>query len=315
MIEIWLAFLLDYIAGDPLWFPHPVRLMGKYISWWDRHAVKRWKGQRFWGLCMAITLVLVSFLLPAILLYWLFHVSAGLGLAAHVLLLWTCIALRCLDKEVMKVYESLKKGQVLEARKQVSYLVSRDTQSLDEEGIIKAAVETGVENISDGVIAPLFYMLIGGAPLAMAYKAINTMDSMVGYQNERYQEFGYFPAKLDDIANFIPARLTGWLMVFTAFLAQSNYKGAVDIMKRDHHKSKSPNAGWPEAAFAGAEGIQLLGPSFYFGKLVEKPYIGDALRPIGINHIKRTRIYMYASAFLLLLAGTVLRCWLGGRGL
>ena len=198
------------------------------------------------------------------------------------------------------MYDRLKYGTLAEARHAVSWIVGRDTQNLDAEGVTKAAIETVAENSSDGVIAPLFYMAVGGVPLMFFYKAVNTMDSMIGYKNERYLYFGRFAAKLDDVVNYIPARLSGLLMVIASFLCGLDGKNAFRIFLRDRRKHDSPNSAQTEAAMAGALGVQLAGNAFYFGKLYEKPYIGDPLRPIEAEDIVRANRLLYRTGYLAL---------------
>ncbi len=310
IFAVWTAFLIDCLIGDPYWFPHPVRLMGAYIHFFEE-KVRVWaktSAELKWaGFFLVATLCAITFFSVFFLLRILYRQSFYLGLGIEIFLLWTCIAYRCLYREVRKIGVSLKNGKVETARKQVSYLVSRDTEGLDEKGIVKAAAETALENISDGIIAPIFYMFIGGAPLAMLYKAINTMDSMVGYKNEKYMFFGFYAAKLDDAANYIPARLTGLLMVFWAFLSGKDYKNGWRIMLRDAGKSKSPNAGWPEAAGAGVMGIALCGPTSYFGEMVEKEVIGEEREEIQAGHVMKTCSMMTAVTVLALVFGSLCR--------
>lgn len=308
ILTIWLAWIMDFILGDPSGFPHPVRIMGNYISWFDSKIRKRAKKKqqlRWAGLALAVSLLLLSYGSVWLVLKLLFLWHPLVGRIVEIGFCWTCLALHCLKKECMKIYDTLQTGNVGLARKQISYLVSRDTETLSEQGISKAAVETAAENISDGIIAPLFYLFLGGAPLAMAYKAINTMDSMVGYQNEVYQDFGFFPAKLDDLANWIPARLTGFFMVGWAFCTGKNAGDGWKILMRDHGKSKSPNAGWPESAAAGILGIQIGGPTSYFGEIVEKEYIGENKKELEIQDIKRVCNLMTGTTITMLLVGTV----------
>lgn len=310
MSAIWLACAVDLFAADPYWFPHPVRFMGCYIKLFEKLVRKLCTTKTMLktaGAFMAVSLVFLAYSIPFILLKTAYQFHFVLGISLQVFLLWTCIALRCLDKEIMKLYQSLKERNIDRARKQISYLVSRDTEKMKEIEIIKATVETAVENTSDGIIAPLFYMLLGGAPLAFAYKAINTMDSMVGYKNEKYMEFGWFPARLDDWANYIPARLTAVLMIVWAFITRQNWKNGFFMMKRDHAKSKSPNAGWPEAAAAGILDVALCGSSYYFGEIVEKESIGDSNKTIEYHDIKIARNMLYGTTVLLLFLGTILK--------
>ncbi len=308
MIKIVIALIIDRILGDPYSYPHPVKYMGKLISFLDnnmRKVFKTPKGLKFAGFLTVIITVSVSFGVSYGLIYGFNRVNTILGDIVEIILIWNCIALRCLDKEIIKIYNSLKERDVEKARQQVSYLVSRDTNCLDEKGIVKAAVETAAENITDGIISPLFYIMIGGAPLGIAYKAINTLDSMIGYKNDKYIDFGFFGAKLDDVANFIPARLTGFAMVIFAFITGKDYKNGYRIMMRDHKKSKSPNAGWTESVVAGVMGIELCGPTVYFNKTVYKDTIGDNINEINYEHIKTTTDFMYGATLIVVTMGII----------
>ena len=214
------------------------------------------------------------------------------------IIIYFCIATKSLKVEALKVVKALKDNDIEEARHRLSYIVGRDTKSLDKEGILRAVVETIAENISDGVVAPILYAGLFGAPFALVYKAVNTMDSMFGYKNDKYYEFGYFPAKLDDIFNYIPARLTGYLIIASAYFLKLDYKNSYNIYKRDRYNHSSPNSAHPEAAVAGALGLKLGGANYYFGKLVEKPTIGDEVKKIEINDVYITNRILYLVSFL-----------------
>ncbi|MFZ5352721.1 MAG: adenosylcobinamide-phosphate synthase CbiB [Bacillota bacterium] len=301
MIDIFAAFILDAVAGDPQWLPHPVRIMGKYIMYFEnivRKTVKSRISLRLWGIMLTATTVVFSFVIPYLLLSLLKHVNFWLYWITNIILLYTCLAARCLADEGIKIYKVLSCGSIEEARNKLSYIVGRDTEKLDEASIAKAAVETVAENTSDGVIAPLFYMLIGGAPLAFAYKAINTLDSMVGYKNDKYKYFGWASARLDDIANFIPARLSALIMVIAAFFLRYDWRNSWRIILRDRKSHASPNSGYPEAAVAGALGIQLGGTNMYFGKPVAKPTIGDNTRSISRDDIVSSVKIMYTASII-----------------
>ena len=278
MIHIYVAYIMDVIFGDPHWFPHPVRFIGKYIIWFEtyiRKFAKSAKALKASGVILTLTTVIFTFLITYFVLLgakaihiWLYHF-------ANIVFLYTCIATKSLHDESMKVYKELNSGHIQNARKMLSYIVGRDTDQLNESEITRAAVETVAENTSDGVVAPLFYMFIGGAPLALAYKAANTLDSMVGYKNEAFIDFGRASAKFDDLVNYIPARLTALFMVIAAIFLKLDYKGSFRIMRRDRKNHSSPNCGYPEAAAAGAMGVVLGGTNMYFGKPVIKPTMGD----------------------------------------
>ncbi len=304
MFSIYAAYILDFLVGDPPSLPHPVRLMGSYISFFEGHVNKpeRSSGSRLAaGVLLLVTTAGLSYLaawsilkLTAIIHPWLYHV-------VNIYLMYSCIAARCLSDEGMRIYRALKKGDMEAGRKLLSMIVGRDTANLDESGITRGAVETVAENTSDGVIAPLFYMFLGGAPLAMAYKAVNTLDSMVGYKNDRYLYFGRVSARFDDVANFIPARITGVLMAAAAFLLRLDFRGSLKMLARDSRNHSSPNSGFPEAAAAGALGVQLGGTNHYFGRPVEKPVIGDSRRPLEGRDISSTINLMYISSVLALM--------------
>ena len=303
--SILIGFILDLFFGDPYWLPHPVRLMGKAIVLLEnglrRLFPKNANGERMAGAILAVVLPVCSFAATLLLLWLCSLVGSWLVLLVQSLLCYQVLATKSLKFESMKVYDALKSGDLCAARYAVSMIVGRDTQSLDSRGIAKAAVETVAENTSDGVVAPLFYLMIGGAPLGLAYKAINTMYSMVGYKNEKYLHFGRIPAKLDDVANFLPARLSALFMILSAFLLKLDGENAWRIFKRDRFCHASPNSAQTEAVCAGALGLQLAGDASYFGKLVHKPTIGDALRDIEPEDIRRANWLLYATAILTLL--------------
>lgn len=309
MLSIGAAFLMDLVLGDPPSMPHPVRLIGAYISSFERYVRRLAKselGTKAAGVLLLITTVGLSYLLPWYALRLAGSVNPYLYHIVNVLLMYTCIAARCLSDEGGRIYNALLKGDLEKSRKLLSMIVGRDTYSLKESGITRGAVETVAENTSDGVIAPLFYMFIGGAPLAMAYKAVNTLDSMVGYKNDRYLHFGWASARFDDIANYIPARLTGILMVLASMFLGLDYKKSFRILIRDSRNHSSPNSGFPEAAAAGALGVQLGGTNHYFGKPVEKPTIGESSRPLNKDDIKAVIRLMYTAAMLALILFSIL---------
>lgn len=300
-IYIAIAVILDFVLGDPYGFPHPVIYIGKCISFLDKKGRKYCRTPRrlrLWGLLIVVLISSISYGIPYVLLYfirpfsYLYHI-------VYILILWTTIAATNLRKEGMKVYDALIKGDIETARIKLSYIVGRDTQNLTREEIIRADIETIAENTSDGIIAPLFFAMIGGAPLAMLYKGINTMDSMLGYTNKKYKDIGYFPAKVDDIANLIPARLTGILFCLISPIWTQKVYRAFRIMMRDRKNHKSPNSAYPEGAVAGVLGIQLGGNSNYFGETIIKPTIGDEFNKLDVIHIKQTVQMMYTVEVLL----------------
>ena len=300
IIIIFAAVILDFIIGDPYSFPHPVKLMGNIINLEEkivRKFVSGKLGLRFCGFIIVSANIFLGFFVPFILLKYLKPYKIPY-LVINTYLMYTCIAARGLHYEGVKVYEALEKG-IESARKRVSYIVGRETSNLNEEEIIRATVETVAENTSDGVIAPLLFIMILGAPGGLAYKFVNTMDSMLGYKNEKYIDLGRYPAIVDDIFNWIPARLTGVLMILGS-IGRFNVKDGFKIMIRDRKNHKSPNAPYPEGAVAGLLGISLGGDNYYHGKLVEKPKIGDLKRNVEKNDIKNTIEIMYRSEILLL---------------
>ncbi len=305
------GFVLDTLFGDPPWLPHPVVLMGKAISVLEKRLRARLpqtpQGELLGGAVVAFTLPVGTFLLTSLVCLGAAKLSPWLGLAVQMFWCGQALAAKGLAQESTNVYRALIKPDLPAARKAVSRIVGRDTQNLTLEGVTKAAVETVAENASDGVIAPLLYMLLGGAPLALTYKAINTMDSMLGYKNEKYLYFGRAAAKLDDAANYLPSRLAGLLWCAAAALTGNSPKGAWRIWRRDRRCHASPNSAQTESACAGALGVQLAGPAYYFGEYYAKPTIGDPLRPIEPEDIRRANRMMYAESVLALAVGLAVR--------
>ncbi len=301
------GFFLDFIFGDPEWLYHPVRLIGKGISFGERQLRKLCSSNKSGRELVAAGAVLwvciagISFLLPLGLLILAQKIHPVLRFVLETFWCYQIIAARCLCKESVKVYDRLKADDLPGARRAVSMIVGRDTENLSAEGVTKAAVETVAENTSDGVTAPLIYMLIGGAPLGFLYKAVNTMDSMLGYKNDKYLYFGRIPAKMDDVFNYIPSRVTALFMIVAAFFCGMDGKNAWRIYRRDRRKHASPNAAQTEAVCAGALRVRLAGDAVYFGKLYKKEFIGDNLRPIEPEDIKRTGRLMYVTAVLMLI--------------
>ena len=299
-----LGFLLDLAFGDPRWLYHPIRLIGNLIAWAEKPFraafPKSEKGELAAGTFFAVFVVAVSTAVPALLLALASRLSLWLVFALEVFWSFQILAAKSLKSESMKVYAALEEGDLPKARKAVSMIVGRDTQKLTEEGVAKAAVETVAENSSDGVIAPLLFLALGGPALGFFYKAVNTLDSMVGYKNDTYLYFGRFSAKLDDVLNFIPSRISGLLLVLASPLAGLSMEGAWKIFRRDRRNHASPNSAQTEAAAAGALGVQLAGDAYYFGKLYKKPTIGDPLRPVEYEDIRRVNRLMYAAVCLAL---------------
>ena len=299
-----LGFLLDCLLGDPRTILHPVVLMGRLISFLEkvfRALLPKTKpGENLAGGCIWLLTVAVSFLIPWGLLQLAGLLSPGLHLALQAIFCWQVLAAKSLRQESMKVYEALKTGTINDARYAVSMIVGRDTQALDADAVTRAAVETVAENCSDGVIAPMLYFALGGGPLALAYKAVNTMDSMLGYVEPPYKNVGLIPARLDDVFNYIPARISGIAMLLAGGLLGLNFKNGWKIFLRDRYNHASPNSAQTESACAGLLGLRLAGDAYYHGVLHKKKYIGDALRPITPEDIPLSNRLMYATAILTL---------------
>ncbi|WP_302337751.1 adenosylcobinamide-phosphate synthase CbiB [uncultured Ruminococcus sp.] len=302
LCSVFLGFLLDLCFGDPRWLPHPVVWIGKGISRMEkflrRHFPKTPKGERTAGILLAICIPLASFLISLGVLLLAYRISFWLWFVLHTFWAYQIPASRCLATESRKVYRKLAASDLSGARTQLSWLVGRDTQSLSEEEVTKACVETVAENTSDGVTAPLFYLLIGGVPLGFLYKAVNTLDSMVGYRNETYRYFGTASAKLDDALNWLPSRICAVLMICAAWLLRLDARNAWRIFRRDRSKHLSPNSAQTESVAAGALGIRLGGTHLYFGKPVEKPTIGDARRPARPEDILTANRLMIGTSIL-----------------
>lgn len=304
------GFVLDLLIGDPHFIPHPVRLIGSFISFLDKRLncdagynisekkLNLIKYKR--GMILAFTVIFATFAISVIIIVAAYSINLYAGVIAEAVMTWQILATKCLRVESMRVYDALRTDGVDAGRRAVSMIVGRDTSVLDAAGVTRAAVETIAENTSDGVIAPMLYTAIGGPVLGFVYKAVNTMDSMLGYKNDKYMYFGRFAAKLDDVVNFIPARISAYLMIAAAFIGGRHFDGknAYHIFKRDRFNHASPNSAQTESVCAGALRVQLAGDAVYFGKLVKKKYIGDGLREIEYEDIKRANRLMYITAFL-----------------
>lgn len=304
------GFVLDLLIGDPHFIPHPVRLIGSLISFCDKRLncdagynisekkLNLIKYKR--GMLLVFTVIFATFAMSVIIIVAAYSINLYAGIIAEAVMTWQILATKCLRVESMRVYDALRTDGVDAGRRAVSMIVGRDTSVLDAAGVTRAAVETIAENTSDGVIAPMLYTAIGGPVLGFVYKAVNTMDSMLGYKNDKYMYFGRFAARLDDVVNFIPARISAYLMIAAAFIGgrQFDGKNAYRIFKRDRFNHASPNSAQTESVCAGALRVQLAGDAVYFGKLVKKKYIGDCLREIEYEDIKRANRLMYITAFL-----------------
>lgn len=293
---------LDLLLGEPSFLYHPIRVIGNLIAllekWLRKVFPKTPKGELAGGVFLVILVCLAGYGVPALLLFAAFKIHPVIGFLLEVLWCWQIPATKCLKDESMKVYQKLKENDLPGARYAVSMIVGRDTENLSETGVTKAAVETIAENTSDGVIAPLLFLALGGPALGFLYKSINTMDSMVGYKNDKYLYFGRCAAKLDDVVNYIPARISAWLMILASACERMNWKNAEKIYKRDRYCHASPNSAQTEAVMAGALEVQLAGDAVYFGKVVKKPTIGDDIRPVKAEDIKRANHLMYLTSFL-----------------
>lgn len=304
------GFVLDLLIGDPHFIPHPVRFIGSLISFLDKRLncdakynisekkLNLIKYKR--GMLLVFTVIFATFTMSVIIIVAAYSINLYAGIIVEVVMTWQILATKCLRVESMRVYDALRTDGVDAGRKAVSMIVGRDTSVLDAAGVTRAAVETIAENTSDGVIAPMLYTAIGGPVLGFVYKAVNTMDSMLGYKNDKYMYFGRFAARLDDVVNFIPARISAYLMIVAAFIGGRQFDGqnAYRIFKRDRFNHASPNSAQTESVCAGALRVRLAGDAVYFGKLVKKKYIGDRLREIEYEDIKRANRLMYITAFL-----------------
>lgn len=311
-LPMLVGFVIDIFVGDPYNFPHPIRAIGTLISKLEKFVRGKFKNLRKGGVFLALTVLIVSTLIPLAVLFVCYKINIFLGLAVESIMCWQLVAARCLQKESMKVCRAVEEKDIEKARKAVSMIVGRDTDVLDETGIVKAAVETVAENTSDGVTAPIMYIALGGAPLGFFYKAANTMDSMIGYTNKKYIDIGRFAAKLDDVLNFIPSRLTALVMILSAYMLGADGKNAARIWKRDRRKHASPNSAQTESVCAGALDIRLAGDAYYFGELHKKEFIGDDIRPPESEDIRRANRLMYCTSVIVLIVGAALRAVIFG---
>ena len=306
-----IGFGIDLVVGDPHGFPHPVILIGKLIDALE-HGLRKMlpktaSGEKVAGALLWLVVVLVSSLFPALLLWFCHSVSPWLRLGVESIMCWQILATKSLRDESMKVYHALESGDIMKSRYAVSMIVGRDTAELDDAGVTRAAVETVAENTSDGIVAPLIFLAIGGAPLGFFYKAVNTMDSTLGYVEPPYKNIGLVPAKMDDIVNFIPARISALLMLMAGGLLRLNVKNGWKIFCRDRFNHASPNSAQTESVCAGLLGLRLAGDAWYHGVLHKKKYIGDALREIEHEDIPRAGRLLYVTALLALLLSSMIK--------
>ncbi|MCQ2969230.1 MAG: adenosylcobinamide-phosphate synthase CbiB [Clostridium sp.] len=302
LLALVIGYILDLVFGDPYWMPHPVRFIGNLINIIEKVIRKLMPKSKIveyiGGIILTIVITFISTVIPLGIILVTRSIHIYLSLFVESIMCYQILATKSLKVESMKVYNELAKGDLSSSRKAVSMIVGRDTNNLSLSGVAKAAVETVAENTSDGIIAPMIFMAIGGAPMGFFYKSINTMDSMIGYKNNKYINFGRFAAKLDDIVNYIPARISAYEMILASFLLRYNYKNAFKIYKRDRYNHASPNSAQTESVCAGALDIQLAGNAYYFGKLYEKPTIGDDIREISYDDIKKANKLLYCTAFI-----------------
>lgn len=329
LLDIFIAYVLDVFLGDPHWLPHPVKFIGWLIKSVEklmrsiikvssvkkvkalgedvvRNTRKTYRNEKFAGIIFALIVISVMFLIVFAAVKASMHVHPILFHVVNIYFIYSAFASRSLAVESFKVFDALRERDIFKARNMLAMIVGRQTENLDEKEIIKGAVETTAENTSDGVVSPIFYAFLGslfglGAPVVYAFKTVSTLDSMVGYKNDTYKNFGWASARLDDVVNFIPARLTGLLIVVSSLITGKDYKKSYYIMMRDRRKHKSPNSGYPEAAVAGALGIRLGGPGLYFGDIVDKPVIGDNDNELDIKAISQTITLMYVTSVLAML--------------
>ena len=304
---IWAGYLLDLIIGDPKSIPHPVVMIGKLIEKAET-LLRYWLvpiiGEKVAGTILTVFIVGFTFVLTHLAIYQAALVSPWLAGLLQVLIISSALAVKGLYQAARNIFDLLIQGNTSEARVKVGWIVGRDTDRMDETEMSRATVESVAENFVDGIVSPLFYAFLGGAPLAMAYKAVNTLDSMVGYKNDQYINFGWASAKLDDLANYLPARISGYLLLVIAFLTRKNFRQAYTVLKRDAHKHPSPNGGIPEAVVAGALGIRLGGFNVYGGHKSFRAYLGDPLYPLEAKKIMETVEMVFLSSFLALIVGS-----------
>jgi adenosylcobinamide-phosphate synthase len=306
LIAITIAYFIDKLVGDPPHWPHPVRWIGSLISFFEK-VLNHGKRKRLKGVVMLLFVLLIVFLIVMVFVVISYRIHPIAGIIVESMIIATTIAQKSLKEASLDVYGPLEKGDLAGARMKLSYIVGRDTDSLNEGEIARGAIETVAENTSDGVTAPLFWALIGGAPLAMVYRATNTCDSMVGYVNERYKDFGWASAKWDDVMNWVPSRITGIMMLIGTKPMRLEYRIAWKILLRDAKKHPSPNSGWGEAAVAAILGIQLGGINYYKGILSNRAKMGEPLHPIQAGHILLVNRILDKTVFLFLLF-----LWIGG---
>lgn len=312
ILPLLVGYILDLILGDPYNFPHPIRIIGSLIFKTEkilrRLFPKTQRGELLGGAFMPVIVVGLSVLMSFLILKLAYKIHIVIGVIIESIMCYQMLATKCLKDESMKVYHSLKSGDLELSRKNVSMIVGRDTQNLDTIGVTKATIETIAENTSDGIIAPMIYMALFGAVGGFLYKSVNTLDSMIGYKNDKYLYFGRVSAKFDDILNYIPSRISALMVILAGAILKLDYKSAFRIWRRDGRNHPSPNSAQTESAYAGTLNVQLAGDMYYFGKLYHKQTIGDNIRPIQIDDIQTSNKILYVTSFIGLIICLIMRC-------
>jgi len=311
MISIYLGYFLNVIIGQIPKVKHPIILIGQLITFVENKLYHRSSNKRITGYYLLVIVAFISWVVPYLILNIAYQMNVYLGGLINALMILEILAIKGLKEEPLKVYKALKQKNIERARRELSMLVTRDTSQMNQAQIVMSTIETIAENIVDGVTAPLFFIFLGGAPIGFFYKAVNTLDSMVGYKNERYIDFGYYSAKFDDLLNYIPARITGYLIIVTSYFLKLDYKNAYNTLKNDSKKSSSPNSGYSEAPVAGALNICFGGELKYFDKIIEKPKIGTG-ENFSLDKIISSIKIMHYTSFLFLLFFTLLVYMIGG---
>lgn len=302
-LQIAIAFILDILIGDPRWLPHPIRMIGRCIEYLERPLRSIFASERVAGIFLTGIIVAGSYLITFKVISFFYSLGNVWGIAVSIIIIFYSLSIRDLLKETGGVLKALKSGNLPKARSNLSRIVGRDTHNLNEQQVATGCIETSAESCVDGIIAPLFYAFIGGPALAMAYKSINTLDSMVGYKNEKYCNFGWASATLDDIANFIPARIAAIILPISSYICGADFSNSIRIVMRDGQKHPSPNSGISEAAIAGALRIRLGGPSTYNGVPSNKPFIGDPIKNVSFDDISNTTKIVMVSAIISVVSG------------
>lgn len=308
ILPLIFGYILDLILGDPYNFPHPIRLIGKLITSTEKLLRRLFKNELLSGILILVIVTGFSIIISMLVLKIAYKIHLIVGIIAESIMCYQMLATKCLKDESMKVYQSLKDNNLELSRKNVSMIVGRDTKNLNITGVTKATVETIAENTSDGIIAPMLYMALFGAVGGFFYKSVNTLDSMIGYKNDKYIYFGRASAKTDDVLNYIPSRISAIIVILASAILKLDYKSAFKIWKRDCRNHPSPNSAQTESAYAGALNVQLAGDMYYFGKLYHKQTIGDDIKPIQIEDIKTSNRILYTTSFIGLILSVIVRC-------